>query len=290
MDNSLTTATSTLRERLRRYLETPDSRTGWVVNGAIAILIFLSSTIFVVETYPISAGLRSILDVLDWLIVLTFTVEYGVRLWAAERPWRYALSLYGLLDLVAILPSWIGVFDIRFLRFLRSLRILRLVRIFNNRLWFGRITSIDSLILAQILFTLVAIIFIYSGLIFQVEHPRNPDRFNTFLDALYFAVVTMTTVGYGDVTPITEAGRGLTVMMILTGIALIPTQISQLIRQLVKVTNSRQVTCTGCGLASHDDDAAFCKRCGTSLGQGVSVPGWGDGAIPESRGVSPEKK
>ncbi|NJL45214.1 MAG: ion transporter [Leptolyngbyaceae cyanobacterium SM2_3_12] len=214
VENELAHSGLSLRERIRGYLETTDTRIGQVVNGAIAALIFLSAAIFVVETYSIPPRVAATIDAIDWLIVLAFTVEYGLRLWVAERPWRYVFSLYGLLDLIALLPSWIGVVDVRFLRFFRSLRILRLVRIFNNRLWFGRITSTDSLILARILFTLGAIIFIYSGLIFQVEHMRNPDNFKTFLDAFYFAVVTMTTVGYGDVTPVSELGRGLTVMMI----------------------------------------------------------------------------
>jgi voltage-gated potassium channel len=269
MEHSTTSETActlgTQRDRLRCHLETTDTPIGQLINGAIVVLIFLSAVIFVLKTYPLPPLLDAWLDALDWLIVLAFTLEYGLRLWVAPRPWQYAFSFYGLLDLVAILPSWIGVFDIRFLRFFRSLRILRLVRIFNNRLWFGQVTSADSLILLRILFTLGAIIFIYSGLIFQVEHPRNPESFKTFLDALYFAVVTMTTVGYGDVTPISEAGRGLTVMMILTGIALIPTQISSLIRQLVKVTDSQHFPCSNCGLASHDEDAQFCKRCGTGL-------------------------
>lgn len=254
-----------LRERLRSHLNTTDTLTGRLINSAIVLLIFASAVIFVIKTYPISADLDQWLNILDWLIVLAFTFEYGLRLWVAPRPWQYALSLYGLIDLIAILPSWIGVFDIRFLRFFRSLRILRLVHILNNRLWFGQVTSIDSLILIRILLTLGTIIFIYSGLIFQVEHPNNPEDFGTFLDAVYFAVVTMTTVGYGDVTPVSEAGRGLTVMMILTGIALIPTQISSLIRQLNKVSHAQHLTCPSCGLTLHDEDAQFCKHCGTLL-------------------------
>jgi voltage-gated potassium channel len=254
-----------LRERLRNYLDTTDSLGGWICNGAIAALIFFSATIFVVQTYPIDEKLRSTLETIDWLIVVIFTLEYGMRLWAAERPWRYLVSLYGLIDLLSILPFWIGVVDVRFLRFFRSLRILRLARILSNRVWFGKFTSADSLILIQILFTLAAIVFIYAGLIFQVEHPRNPEGFRTFLDALYFAIVTMTTVGYGDIIPLSETGRALTLMMILTGIALIPTQISSLIRYLVKVTNSQQVACGSCGLVVHDQDARFCKQCGTAL-------------------------
>ena len=129
---------------------------------------------------------------------------------------------------------------------------------------FGRISTEDSIIFARILFTLFAIIFVYSGLIYQVEHPVNP-LFSTFLDAVYFSVVTMTTVGFGDVTPISEAGRLMTVMMILTGIALIPWQLGDLIKQLVKTANQVETLCPTCELTLHDANAQFCKLCGTKL-------------------------
>lgn len=102
-----------IRERLRNYLDTTDSLGGWICNGVIAALIFLSALIFVVQTYPIDEGLRSTLETIDWLIVVIFTLEYGVRLWAAERPWQYLVSLYGLIDLLSILPFWVGVVDVR---------------------------------------------------------------------------------------------------------------------------------------------------------------------------------
>ena len=111
----------------------------------------------------------------------------------------------------------------------------------------------------------MTIIFVYSGLIYQVEHTVNPEAFQTFLDAIYFSVVTMTTVGFGDVTPLSEGGRLLTVLMILTGISLIPWQIGDLIKQLIKTANQANKVCLGCGLSSHDTDAKFCKICGTKL-------------------------
>lgn len=252
------------RQQVRFYLNDTETAVGRWVNGAIALLILLSSVIYVVETYPISVELYRFLNVLDWIILAGFTLEYLMRLWAAERPWLYVFSLYGLLDLLAILPFFVGFWDVRFIRLLRWLRILRLVRFLENQVLFGFISGTDTLIVIRIVFTLFAIIFIYSGLIFQVEHGPNPT-FETFLDAVYFAVATMTTVGFGDVTPTTEVGRGLTVMMILTGIALIPTQVGELIREFVKVTNSARNPCDRCGLQLHDADAQFCKRCGAGL-------------------------
>jgi voltage-gated potassium channel len=112
---------------------------------------------------------------------------------------------------------------------------------------------------------LFTIVFVYSGLIYQVEHRVNAEDFGTFLDAFYFSVVTMTTVGFGDVTPTSEAGRLMTVLMILTGIALIPWQLGDLIKQLLKTANQVEKACSGCSLPFHDADAQFCKICGSKL-------------------------
>jgi voltage-gated potassium channel len=147
----------------------------------------------------------------------------------------------------------------------RWFRILRLIRFINLKIYFLRISSEDGAIFARILFTLFTIIFIYSGLIYQVEHPVNAEAFETFLDAFYFSVVTMTTVGFGDVTPISEVGRLLTVLMILTGIAVIPWQLGDLIKQLLKTANQVEKVCSGCGLPFHDKDAQFCKICGNRI-------------------------
>jgi voltage-gated potassium channel len=262
----------TLKQRIAAYLDDTNQETGGWVTGAIAALIVLSAVIFVVETYDIAPQLRLVCTGLDWVILGIFTVEYGLRLWTAERWWAYALSPYGLVDLIAISPFVLGFLDMRFVRLLRWLRVLRLVRFLGDRALLGRLTAADTLAVVRILFTLFAIIFIYAGLIFQVEQRYHPETFRSFLDAAYFAVVTMTTVGYGDITPVSDAGRLCTILMILSGIALIPTQLGDLIRRILKVSQSLQVPCPQCGWALHDPDARYCKRCGTALNLPAALP------------------
>ncbi|MCG6133763.1 MAG: potassium channel family protein [Nostoc sp. LLA-1] len=255
------------RQETEFYLKDLETPTGKAINLTLAALVLLSSGIFVAETYNIPDAIRFQLDVIDTIIVIIFAGEYVLRLWSSENKFKYIFSFYSIIDLIAILPFFLGAVDIRFIRLLRWFRILRLIRLIDKKFLFGTITTEDGVIFAQILFTLFAIIFVYSGLIYQVEHPVNPHVFATFLDAFYFSVVTMTTVGFGDVTPISELGRLLTVLMILTGVALIPWQVGDLIKRLVKTANQVEIVCSGCGLKFHDVDAGFCKRCGAKLGE-----------------------
>lgn len=253
-----------LQQKVRFYLEDIETPVGRWINLGITGLVLVSSAIFVAETYDIPAQVRIYLDGLNQVILALFSVEYLLRLWSTERKVHYVFSLYGLIDLLVILPFLLTTVDISFLRIFRWFRVLRLIRFVEGRTIFGYISREDSVIFVRILFTLSTIIFVYSGLIYQVEHRVNPAQFSTFLDAIYFSVATMTTVGFGDITPISEVGRLLTVLMILTGIALIPWQLGDLIKQLIKTSKQIEIRCD-CGLAAHDADARFCKACGNML-------------------------
>ncbi len=253
-----------LRSKVAFYLDDIETPIGRGLTLGLTGAVLLSSAIFVAESYAISPGLRSVLEGCDRGILVIFTVEYLLRFWCAERPVKYVFSLFLLIDLVAILPSLLGFGNVRFLRILRWFRILKLVRFLGGRTVFGYVTGEDAAIFARIIFTVVSIVFVYAGLIYEIEHPTNPD-FRTFLDAIYFCVSTVTTAGFGDITPKSQLGRGVTVMAILTGVVLIPWQLGDLIRQLVKTEGQVELVCKSCGWLAHDQDAQFCKRCGAKL-------------------------
>jgi voltage-gated potassium channel len=259
-----------LRQRIAFYLEDIDTFWGRGINLLIALLVLVSSAIFVLETYGIPPQLAQGLNMLETAILLLFVIEYGVRFWCADRKLAYLLSPYSLIDLLTIVPFLLGVANISFLRVFRWFRILRLVRFFSSRrTMFGYVSGEDGAIVTRILFTLVAIVFVYSGLIYQAEHSKNGQVFHTFLDAVYFSISTLSTAGMAQMSPVTQLGRGLTVLMLLTGIVLIPLQLGDLLRRLVgnggEAVSEGAIGCPSCGAMGHGADAKFCRVCGGEL-------------------------
>jgi voltage-gated potassium channel len=260
-----------ISQKINFYLDDLATPIGKLINIAIAILVLASAISFVAQTYEISEITRHRLNLLDDIILGVFVFEYFLRLICAEQKLKHLFSLYAIIDLVAILPFFLGAIDVTFIRLLRWFRSLRLVRLVESRTLFAHKTE-DIAILFRILFTLLAIVFVFSGLVYQIEHPSNP-KFHTFLDAFYFSIFTMTTVGYSDVMPKSDAGKLTTVIMVLTGIALIPVQLGELFKRLVQTANQsdrendvmKESICSGCELSLHDMDAEFCKVCGTKL-------------------------
>lgn len=255
-----------LREHADAILSSQESRTGQLIELAVGMLIVAVCVLFVVESMPISAQAYDILVGVETTITAIFLLEYVARVWAKRFSLRYILSPLAVIDLLAVLPLFFARSHLQFVRVLRLIRILRLARLLqHSKFFFGEVTA-THLSVMRILLTVFSLVFITGGLLYDIEHPVNA-AFATMLDGVYFAVVTLTTVGFGDITPQTELGRLVTMVMILTGVMVIPWQLTNLARRIVLDTNKRGTICTACGLKYHDPDASHCKACGSLIYQ-----------------------
>lgn len=213
----------------------------------------------------------------EYGFTILFTLEYGLRLGTAERPFRYALSFFGLIDLISILPSFLALFAsglpsltiFRALRFLRIFRILKLLR-FSEEAKELLVALKASLRKITVFLGFVLILTLIIGsLMYFVEGSEH--GFSSIPQSIYWTIVTMTTVGYGDIAPQTTLGKLLasSVMLLGYGIIAIPTgaMVQGLTQSRLKVDNpSLASSCPGCQNSGHDTDANYCKYCGTWLG------------------------
>jgi voltage-gated potassium channel len=265
-------APQAFRETLQFYLIDCKTPMGKFIDIFIILLNLVICTIFVMETYPVSEATRRLLWNTEVIIVLFFIVEYVARLYAAKDRLRQLVDIYSIVDLIAIVPTIsllvLPLFGMTpnfgFIKVIRVIRVFRIFRFLrftaDPQFFFGSITR-RLLNLIQLFLTILMIFFISSGLFFYVENPLNPNV-QTFGDAFYFTVVTLTTVGFGDITPLSEAGKWITVFMILSGIILIPWQISRIVKEWIYISTKKEVLCPGCGLRFHDENASHCKSCG----------------------------
>lgn len=260
------------RETLHFYLIDCKTALGKGIDIFIIFLNFLICALLVIETYPVTETTGRLLWNTEVIIVLFFILEYIARLYASTKRWRQLVDIYSIFDLIAILPTLsmlilplFGIaLNIDFIKLIRGLRVFRIFRFLrftaDTDFFFGSITM-PLLKVIRLFLTLFMIFFISSGLFFYVENGLNPDVKN-FGDAFYFTVIALTTVGFGDILPLTDSGKWVTVLMILSGIVLIPWQVSQIVREWVHMATKKESICPGCGLRYHDEDASHCKSCG----------------------------
>lgn len=207
----------------------------------------------------------------EWGFTLLFTLEYLLRLYCIQRPLKYACSFFGVVDLLAVIPTYVAVF-LPGGQYLLTIRILRLLRIFRILKLATYVGEAEALVLALrasgrkiavFMLTIVTLVIIFGSMMYIIEGAEH--GFTSIPRSIYWAVVTMTTVGYGDISPQTDLGQSLAafIMIMGYGIIAIPTGIVT-----AELACKRQVTtqsCPGCSAAGHDPDADFCKFCGTEL-------------------------
>lgn len=262
--------------RRRLFVVIFQSRTpmGELFDVLLILAIFVSVGVVMLESVAaIDAQHHALLYRTEWVFTILFTVEYLLRLWCVREPVRYATSFFGVVDLLAILPTYLSLFVtgsgvllvIRVLRILRLFRILKLARY---------ISAADMLIDAMVqswrkiivfLYVVVTIVVLFGALMFLVEGPEY--GFTSIPRSIYWGIVTLTTVGYGDIVPQTPVGQVIASVVMIMGYGIIAVPTGIYAAELRDVISRRRTgrTCPGCSRAGHDEDADFCKFCAARM-------------------------
>jgi voltage-gated potassium channel len=261
------------RDKWRRVIFDNDTPAGRLFDGLLLTLIVLNLLLVALESVrSIGEKYGFYLDVAEWTITALFTIEYAARLVSAPNARRYAMSFYGFVDLLSIAPVYLSVlfgFTHSF-TVVRSLRLLRIFRILKMSEYLGEAAALGVALresarkIVVFLFGVLAIVMIVGALMYEIEGEAN--GFTSIPTAMYWAIVTVTTVGYGDISPKTVAGRILASLLMIVGFGIIAVPTGIVTFELSRTSQGGSIRlCSACSLQRHDPDAIFCKRCGTRL-------------------------
>lgn len=251
-----------------------EDRAGRFFDIALIGVILASIVVTVLDSVAaLHIQLGSWFYALEWFFTLTFTLEYLVRMAVVRRPTRYATSFFGIVDLLSVLPTWISlaVAGSQYLLVIRALRILRVFRILKLSHYVGEAEVLWSTLVRTrrkiLIFvsTILTLVLIFGALMYLAEGPEN--GFTSIPKSMYWAIVTMTTVGFGDIAPKTVLGQMLTSLIMLIGYSIIAVPTGIFTAELASGLRAQksQRHCDHCGQIGHDIDAVFCKNCGESL-------------------------
>lgn len=268
-----------LKKRIRNIVFEAETPAGRLFDVVLLWLIGLSVLAVMLETVDeFGERYKGIFYIAEWAFTILFTIEYGVRLWISKRPTKYAKSFFGIIDLLSILPTYLLLFPglgasaslvvIRIFRLLRMFRVLKMVHHIRGSRTILRGLMSSSAKITVFFFTLLVIAVIMGTLMYLVEKDAPGSQFTNIPISIYFAIVSMTTVGYGDIVSQTAIGKLLTTVLILGGYAIIavPTGIvSAEISRAQKKEDETTDACPACGVHGHLIDAKFCRKCGEDL-------------------------
>jgi voltage-gated potassium channel len=259
---------------LYRIIFKTDTPMGKAFDIVLIICILLSVGVVILDSIQtLPAHYHGALYAGEWFFTILFTIEYILRLICVPSKRGYALSFYGVIDLLAILPTYAGLF-IRGLGYLKVIRILRVLRIFRilklgNHIKQAQILQ-DALYASRekilvFLFSVLVMVVIIGALMYSIESPDN-NGFSNIPQSMYWAIVTLTTVGYGDVSPQTPLGKMLASVVMLLGYSIIAVPTGIVTAQMIQISDkSAKFRCPECGHSQHDSNALFCKICGQKL-------------------------
>jgi len=266
------TQKSKIRIRLYEIIFEADTRAGRLFNEILLSIILVSVILVLLESVSaIRIKHLHLLRILEWIITGVFTIEYLARLWVVDRPFKYMFSFYGVIDLLALLPTYLDVILTggHSLIVLRLFRMFRVFRIFKLSQYSraGKILSAamwDSRQKISVFIVFVVLLAVINGTImYLVEGEEN--GFTSIPVSIYWAIVTLTTVGYGDLSPVSGLGQFLASIIMILGYAIIAVPTGIVTAALITKHQTNTQICSNCFFDKHDDDAEYCKRCGTRL-------------------------
>jgi voltage-gated potassium channel len=268
------------RLRLYTIVFQSDTHAGKLFDCIVIAAILLSVAAVLADSVDsISRRHGRLLETAEWIFTILFTIEYLARLACIERPMRYARSFFGIVDLIAFLPTYLAFFfpeahvliDVRILRLLRVFRIFKLTAFMAEYRLLGRAMANSTRKILVFLSVVVMIVLIVGTLMYVIEGPEN--GFTSIPKSIYWAISTISTVGYGDIVPRTELGRTLASIMMLIGwgILAVPTGIvtAEMTAEHFRLRRAEETKCTACGVGDHEGDAVFCRICGAALPRSV---------------------
>jgi voltage-gated potassium channel len=272
----MTYETSRWRQRLHTVIFEADTPAGRAFDVTLIVCILASVSVVAMESIAsIDARWHDELFAAEIVFTVLFTIEYVLRLLAVRRPLAYARSFLGIIDLLAIAPTWLALFipGAQFFLTIRVLRLLRIFRILKLTEYLAEAGVISGALRASrrkifvFLFAVITLVVLIGSLMYIVEGPVH--GFTDIPTSMYWAIVTLTTVGYGDLSPKTPLGKLLASMVMIMGYAIIAVPTGIVTAELTashRSGHSRQ-SCPACGREGHDDDATHCKYCGSPLGE-----------------------
>jgi voltage-gated potassium channel len=267
------------RNSLHEIIFEADTKLGKIFDVSLLILIMISVLLVMLESVSeINDVYGEWFHIAEWVITIYFTLEYILRLVCVYRASKYAFSFFGIIDLVSILPSYLELFlgVANYYAIIRALRLLRVFRIFKLAKFLKESNSLSAALKASqakitvFIFFIMMMVTVIGSIMYLVEGGPNSD-FTSIPRSIYWAVVTLTTVGYGDIAPVTGFGQFLAAIVMIMGYGVIAVPTGIVSAEIVTADNKNHhhepstQSCKACLNQGHDADAAFCKYCGEEL-------------------------
>lgn len=261
------------KEKLYELIFEADTRPGKLFDLSLFVFILLSVALVMLESVQsIRQNYHGILKISEWVITIIFSLEYILRILIVRRPWRYIFSFYGVIDFLSVIPTYLSLLIlgsqslivIRMLRLLRIFRILKLTRYTHAGVSLARAIWASRAKISVFIFFVIILVVVLGTVMYLVEGEAN--GFTSIPRSIYWAIVTLTTVGYGDISPVTALGQFLASIIMILGYAIIAVPTGIVTAEIIKTPQGENTqVCPNCLHDKHDDDAVFCKKCGAAI-------------------------